>query len=240
MVGPILLGDALTRLVALAGGPPRRQAEHCRALAPGGLPSLLGLALSTAARPPAHRGRRALPRPPDGRCQPALGRPAHPRRAPQARHRHRRADGLPADAARPRKPPSQTWRAFLTNHVASLVSVDLFTVATATFRVLFVFVVLAHHRRRVLHFNVTERPSAAWTAQQLIQAFPGDTAPRHLLRDRDGILGLEFRRRAFGLGLLVTALDECAPTGGDVREASRHKQIRGGRARLPHVPRGCV
>lgn len=71
-----------------------------------------------------------------------------------------------------RKPPSQTWKAFLNNHVQGLVSVDFFTVPTVNFRVLFVFVVLAHHRRRVVHFNVTEHPTAAWTAQQIRKAFP--------------------------------------------------------------------
>src|SRR5205807_10497014 len=71
-----------------------------------------------------------------------------------------------------RSPPSQTWRTFLTNHVRDFVSVDFFTVPTARLRVLFVFVVLAHHRRRVLHFNVTEHPTAAWTTQQIVDAFP--------------------------------------------------------------------
>src|SRR5438445_12224821 len=84
-----------------------------------------------------------------------------------------------------RSPPSQTWRTFLTNHVRDLVSIDFFTVPTARLRVLFVFVVLAHDRRRVLHFNVTEHPTAAWTAQQLVDAFPDDSAPSCLLRDRD-------------------------------------------------------
>jgi putative transposase len=73
---------------------------------------------------------------------------------------------------RPRRPPSQTWRTFLTNHVATLVSMDFFTVPTVTGRVLFVFVLLAHHRRRIVHFNVTEHPTAGWTAQQVIDAFP--------------------------------------------------------------------
>src|SRR6266404_3879112 len=77
-----------------------------------------------------------------------------------------------------RSPPSQTWRTFLTNHVRDLVSIDFFTVPTARLRVLFVFVVLAHHhRRRVLHFNVTEHPTAAWTAQQIVDAFPGRLRP---------------------------------------------------------------
>jgi putative transposase len=73
--------------------------------------------------------------------------------------------------------------------------------------VLFVFLVLVHERRRVIHFNVTEHPSAAWTAQQIIEAFPEDTAPRYIIRDRDSIYGQEFRRRVEGMGIeeVVTA-----------------------------------
>jgi putative transposase len=71
-------------------------------------------------------------------------------------------------------PPSQTWRTFLANHVRDLVSIDFFTVPTAGLRVLFV---LAHHHRRVVHFNVTEHPTAPWTAQQIVDAFPDDSAP---------------------------------------------------------------
>jgi transposase InsO family protein len=98
-------------------------------------------------------------------------------------------------------PPSQTWRAFLTNHVRDLVAVDFFTVPTAHLRVLFVLIVLAHHRRRVLHFNVTENPTAAWTAQQVVDTFPEESAPSHLLRDRDSIYGHAFRRRVRGMGI---------------------------------------
>ncbi len=97
--------------------------------------------------------------------------------------------------ARPRKPPSQTWRTFLINHVSDLVLVDFFTVTTISFRVLFVFVVLAHHRRRHIHFNVTANPTAEWAAQQIVQAFPWDTVPRYLIRDRDRLYGEEFRQR---------------------------------------------
>src|SRR5258705_2195276 len=95
---------------------------------------------------------------------------------------------------RNRKPPSQTWRTFLDNHVAQLASVDFFTVHTVWFEILFVFIVLAHDRRRVVHFNVTAHPTAKWTAQQMLEAFPFD-APRYLLRDRDRIYGQEFRNR---------------------------------------------
>jgi putative transposase len=102
---------------------------------------------------------------------------------------------------RPRRPPSQTWRTFLTNHLAALVSVDFFTVPTLTGRVLFVFVVLLHPRRRIVHVNITDHPTATWTAQQIIDAFPDDTAPRWLLRDRDAIYGDVFSRRIAGMGI---------------------------------------
>jgi putative transposase len=100
-----------------------------------------------------------------------------------------------------RSPPSQTWRTFLTNHVRDLVAVDFFTVPTARLRVLFVLLVLAHHRRRILHFNVTEHLTAAWTAQQLVEALPDDSAPSYLLRDRDSVYGHAFRHRAKGMGI---------------------------------------
>jgi hypothetical protein len=102
---------------------------------------------------------------------------------------------------RRRTPPSPTWRAFLANHVIDLISVDFFTVATLRFEVLFVFIVLAHDRRRVLHWNVTTHPTAAWTAEQVVEALPWETSARYLLRDRASIYGAAFRRRVAGLGL---------------------------------------
>ena len=87
------------------------------------------------------------------------------------------------------------------HHVTELASVDFFVVPTVRFAVLFVFVVLSHDRRRVLHFNVTANPSARWTAQQVVEAFPWDEAPRYLLRDRDGICGAEFRGRVHNMGI---------------------------------------
>ncbi len=102
---------------------------------------------------------------------------------------------------RKRRPPSPTWKAFLANHLNQLVSIDFFTVPTATFRVLFVLVVLAHRWRRLIHFNVTEDPTAAWTAQQILEAFPEETAPRYLIRDRDQIYGECFRHRLRDMGI---------------------------------------
>ena len=102
---------------------------------------------------------------------------------------------------RGRKPPSQTWRTFLENHVKTLVSVDFFTVPTIRFQILYVFLVLAHDRRRVLHFGVTAHPTAEWTAQQLREAFPRNAAPRYLLRDRDRIFGDEFTKQVKDMGI---------------------------------------
>jgi putative transposase len=79
--------------------------------------------------------------------------------------------------------------------------VDFFVVPTVLFKVLFVFVVLAHERRRVVHINVTDAPTAQWTAQQLVEAFPWQTAPRYLLRDRDAVYGVAFSRRAQSMGI---------------------------------------
>jgi len=109
--------------------------------------------------------------------------------------------------ARQQKPPSQTWRTFLSNHAECLAAMDFFTIHTAKFRVLYVFIVLSHDRRHIMHFNVTEHPTAQWTAQQLVEAFPFDTAPRYLLRDRDAIYSDLVQRRIKSLGIeeVVTA-----------------------------------
>jgi transposase InsO family protein len=100
----------------------------------------------------------------------------------------------------PKRPPSQTWKTFLRNHVGCLASMDFLVVPTVTFRLLFVFVVLSLDRRRVVHFNSTEHPTAEWVSRQLIQAFPFDTAPRYLIRDRDSIYGALVRGCLKNLG----------------------------------------
>ena len=100
-----------------------------------------------------------------------------------------------------RKPPSQSWRTFLDNHVGELVSIDFFTVPTATFRVLFVLVILAHDRRRIVHFNVTEHPTAEWTSQQMVEAFGDGKEPRFMVRDRDAVYAWTFRERVKALGI---------------------------------------
>jgi transposase InsO family protein len=99
------------------------------------------------------------------------------------------------------KPPSPSWRAFLDNHAKDLIAIDFFTVPTVSFRILFVFLVLSHDRRRILHFNVTAHPSAKWTGRQLLEVFPWNAAPRFLIRDRDGIYGNDFNRSVHALGI---------------------------------------
>ena len=94
--------------------------------------------------------------------------------------------------------PSPSWQVFLKNHLTEIVALDFFTVPTVGFRVL---IVLAHERRKVLHFNVTEHPTAQWTAQHLVEAFPGDTALTYLPRDHDAVYGEGFQQRATSLGM---------------------------------------
>jgi hypothetical protein len=96
---------------------------------------------------------------------------------------------------RQRKPPSQTWRTYLNNHVKAWVSTVFFVVPTLRFRVLFVLVVLAHHRRRAIH------PTSEWTAQPIAEAFPWGTALRSRLHDRDPICGDVFRQRVRGMAI---------------------------------------
>jgi putative transposase len=105
------------------------------------------------------------------------------------------------------KEPSPTWRSFLRTHMTDIAAVDMFVVATATFRILYAVIILDHDRRRVRHFDVTRNPTQAWLAQQITEAFPWDTVPRYLLRDRDTSYGLSFRDRVRAMGIeeVVTA-----------------------------------
>jgi hypothetical protein len=104
-------------------------------------------------------------------------------------------------------PPSPTWRAFLCNQVDGIAAIDMFVVVTAAFRLLYVSVILSHARRKILHLNVTQHPTAGWLSRQITEAFPWDTAPRYLLRDRDASYGSDFRCRVEAMGIteVVTA-----------------------------------
>ena len=102
---------------------------------------------------------------------------------------------------RSRKPPSQGWRAFLKNHASEIVSIDFLVVPTVRFNILYVMVFLSIERRRILHFNVSAHPTATWAGQQVAEAFPWDSVPRFLLRDRDGIYGERFRSQVAAMGV---------------------------------------
>jgi hypothetical protein len=105
------------------------------------------------------------------------------------------------------KAPSPTWRSFLQNHRHDIAAIDMFVVITASFRLLYALVVLGHERRKVIHFDVTPNPTQAWLARQVTEAFPWDTAPRFLLRDRDASYGQTFRYRVQAMAIeeVVTA-----------------------------------
>jgi len=111
------------------------------------------------------------------------------------------------------RPRSQTWKTFLTNHLTSAAAVDFFTVPTLTGRVLFVLVVLSHCRRRIVHFNVREYPTATSVAQQVVEAFPDDTAPKWLHRDRDSVYSESFRRRVAGMGIAEVVSAQASALG---------------------------
>jgi len=97
--------------------------------------------------------------------------------------------------------PSQSWQTFLQNHASTIAAMDFFVVPTATFGLLYVLVVMNHARRKVVHFNITDSPTAEWTAQQIVNTFPYDTAPKYLIRDRDSIYGSVFVQWVEGIGI---------------------------------------
>jgi transposase InsO family protein len=102
---------------------------------------------------------------------------------------------------RHRKPPSQTWRTFLANHIGDIAAIDFFVVPTVRLQLLYCFIVLRPARRRVVHFNATRHPTARWTGQQIVEACPYDEAPRLMVRDRDAIYGHDLGARVRHLGV---------------------------------------
>ena len=102
---------------------------------------------------------------------------------------------------RHRGPPSQTWRTFLRNHADAIAAIDLCVVHTVTFERLFALVIIGHGRRQLLWFAVTRHPTAEWLAQQIVEAFPWDTAPTYLVRDNDGSYGQVFMSRLRSMGI---------------------------------------
>jgi putative transposase len=181
-----ILGVALGGMARLAPGPSPRQAGDRHRLAPAGLSSVLDLEESRAHRAPGRATRRSCPDTRVVHRESPLGCASDSRELQKL--------GISVSQSTVAKymrrhphPPSQTWRTFLTDHVSHIMAADLFVLPTVTFRLLFVLVVLAHERRRLVHVAVTEHPTAAWTAQQLRNAFPDDEAPGYLVHDRDAV-----------------------------------------------------
>ena len=106
---------------------------------------------------------------------------------------------------------SQSWQTFIRNHMSEMVAVDFLTVHTVTFKTIYVFVILSLERRRVIHFNVTTNPTSEWTSLQLTQAFPFDSAPRFLIRDRDGIYGQRVVDTIKNLGIKQVVISRQSP-----------------------------
>jgi transposase InsO family protein len=129
-----------------------------------------------------------------------VGRTAHPWRVAQLGIEV--AQSTVAKYMAKRRPGSgQTWKTFLCNHVAGIGAMDFLVVPTINFRQLFVLVILRHERRRVICLSVTEHPTAEWIARQITEAFPWDSAPTHLIRDRDACYGHAVRRRLTAMGI---------------------------------------
>ena len=196
---------AVAGVERLAAGARPRQAGHRTRLAPTRVPPVLDVEES-ASYGSSSRGSRGL------RVDSSNGRRESPLGAPRI-HGELQQLGISVSQAtvakympRRDKPPSQPWRTFLANHVGPIMAADFFVVPTVTYRLLFVLVILAHDRRRVVHVAVTAHPTAEWTAQQLREAFPWDEAPRFLLHDRDHTFdGLPAAARAMGIRDLRTA-----------------------------------
>ena len=128
-----------------------------------------------------------------------------------------------------RRPPHQTWRTFLNNHVGQMVYIDFFTVPTITMKVLFVFIMLEHRRRQVLHFNVTEHPTAAWTSQPIVGAFAERDAPRYIISRS----GWRLRQRS-------SSADRVPEHGGSTHSASESVAESVRRTPIGSIRRDCL
>jgi putative transposase len=119
----------------------------------------------------------------------------------------------------PRNPePAKRWLAFLHNHRELIAAMDFFTVPTATFGVLYCFFIIAHDRRRILHFNVTQNPTSAWVVQQLRDAFPYQSPHRYLIFDRDAKFSLEVVATVRAMGSKPTRTSFRSPWQNGVAE----------------------
>ena len=159
------------------------------------------LALEVAVRrwPVGDPQRDPRPDPGDEPDKLVVGCATNPRRTAQARHRGRPIDRRQVHGQAPWT--IQTWRTFLRNHADGIAAADLFVVPTIGFKLLYCLVILAHGRRKLVHHAVTAHPSAEWIARQIVEAFPWDTTPRYLVRDRDAVYGHVVKRQLRALGI---------------------------------------
>jgi transposase InsO family protein len=114
--------------------------------------------------------------------------------------------------------PKQRWLTFVRNHAQAIAACDFFVVVTATFRTLYVFVVMDLGTRRILHHNVTAHPTSGWTTQQFREAFPGGHAYRFLIHDRDSIFSKELDKEITAMGVRVLRTPVRAPTANSFCE----------------------
>jgi putative transposase len=191
-------------VAALFGDDGIGQAGNSDPVAPSGIPSVLAMAFESG-RPSVDREIRDLIRQMSS-ANPLWGAPRI--------HGELLKLGIEVSQAtvakymvRRRGTPSHNWRSFLRNHAQGIAAIDMFFVASASFRLLYVMIILAHDRRTIVSTAVTEHPTAAWLSRQVTEAFPWDTAPRYLLRDRDASYGLEFRGRVEAMNIteVITA-----------------------------------
>src|SRR5215470_9899133 len=115
----------------------------------------------------------------------------------------------------PAGPPSQSWRTFLANHAHVIWAADLFVVQTLTFQTLYVFFLISHHRRRLLHFDVTAHPGAAWVWRQMIEATPWGQQPSYPIHDHDRVYGGDFATRLARVGVESVRTPVQAPRAKD-------------------------
>jgi hypothetical protein len=140
--------------------------------------------------------------------------------------------------------PSQGWRTFLRNHAGAIAAMDFFVVPTVTCRLRYVLLVITHERREVIHFSITGAPTAEWAAQQVINAFPYDTAPKYLLRDRDSIYGAGFSQRVAGMGIRQKRIAPRSPwqsaSGANCTRCGSSKTVIHGHPPFPPLARSAI
>jgi putative transposase len=192
-------------VAALSGGDGVGQASNSDPVAPPGIPLVLAMAVEIRARPSMDRNIRDMIRQMSS-ANLLWGAPRI--------HGELLKLGIEVSQAtvakymvRRQRAPSSSWRSFLQNHAEGIAAIDMFVVASASFQLLYVMIIPAHDRRKIMRTAVTEHPTAGRLSRQVSEAFPWETAPRYLLRDRDASFGSDFRSRVEAMGIteVITA-----------------------------------